>query len=69
MADFRTVNRAIKRAHPGLDIVLIRGAGYCYFDGRDGFDRIPSIYTHPTSTSTETLTRLALAEIAHALGA
>lgn len=63
MANFKEVNKAVKLAFPKLDIEVVRGNGYVYFDGNDGFDKIDSIYTHPTSTSTETLIRIVLADI------
>lgn len=65
MANFKEVNKAVKLAFPKLDIEVVRGNGYVYFDGNDGFDKIDSIYTHPTSTSTETLIRLVLEDIRH----
>ena len=66
MANFTKVNKAIKDSHPDLDIKAIRFKGYVYFDGEDGFDKIESIYSHPTSTSTETMIRLCLYEIVKA---
>jgi len=60
MANFAAVNRAIKAAYPALDIEVVRGQGYVYFGGDDGFDKINSIFVHPTSTSTEDLTRLVI---------
>jgi len=61
MANFRQVNVQIKRHHEGIE--LVRGDGYAYFDGVNGFDKIDSIWSHPTSTSTEDMTRMALAAI------
>jgi hypothetical protein len=63
MANFAAVNKAIKEAFPALDIQAVRCKGYVYFDGDDGFDKLRSIYSHPTSTSTETMIRLCLIEI------
>lgn len=63
MANFTKVNKAIKKAHPTLDIQAVRCKGYVYFDGDDGFDKIRSIYSHPTSTSTDTMVRFCLNEI------
>lgn len=48
---------------PTLDVVAIRGEGYVYFDGDDRFDKVESIYCHPTSTTTETLLKLAVQNI------
>lgn len=63
MANFKLVNKAIKEAYPNLDIQAVRCKGYVYFDGKDGFDEISSIYSHPTSTTTETMIQLCLSEI------
>ena len=67
MANMREVNRAIKAAFPALQIEAVRGDGYIYFIGDDGFDKIRSIYTHPVSTSTATLVRMCLERIAEEL--
>lgn len=67
MANFAAVNKAIKKAFPTLDIIAVRCNGYVYFDGDDGFDRIQSIYSHPTSTTTETMIRLCISEIKQAI--
>ena len=63
MANFAAVNKALKAAYPLLDIEAVRGAGYVYFDGDDGFDKINSIFVHPTSTSTEDMIRLVIESI------
>lgn len=60
MANFAAVNRALKAAYPALDIEVVRGQGYVYFGGNDGFDKIDSIFVHPTCTSTADLTRLVI---------
>jgi hypothetical protein len=60
MANFAAVNKALKAAYPALDIEVVRGQGYVYFGGNDGFDKIDSIFVHPTCTSTEDLTRLVI---------
>ena len=60
MANFAAVNRALKAAYPALDIEVVRGDGYVYFGGDDGFDKIDSIVVYLTSTSTADLTRLAI---------
>ena len=63
MAIFRTVNKAIK-TQTSLDIVAVRGAGYVYFDGADGFDKIPSLYVHPVHTPTDEMIQLCLEHLA-----
>lgn len=60
MANFAAVNRALKAAYPALDIKAVRGDGYVYFDGDDGFDKIDSIFVHPVNLSTEDLTRIVI---------
>ena len=67
MAIFREVNKAIKITFPTLDIEVVRGEGYIYFDGLDGFDKIDSVYAHPTSTSTDDVVRMCAAEIQDAI--
>ena len=51
MANFRTVNKAVRAVFPTLDIEVVRGKGYIYFSGIDGFDKVDSIYTHPVGTT------------------
>jgi hypothetical protein len=63
MANFAAVNKALKTAYPALDIEVVRGEGYVYFDGDDGFDKIDSIFVHPTSTSTADLTRFVIESV------
>jgi len=60
MANFAAVNKALNAAYPALDIEAVRGQGYVYFGGNDGFDKIDSIFVHPTCISTEDLTRLVI---------
>lgn len=67
MANFAAVNKAIKKAFPTLDIQAVRCEGYVYFDGDNGFDKIQSIYTHPVSTTTDTMIRLCVNEINRAI--
>jgi len=55
MANFRTVNAALARAFPDLDVSVVRGDGYVYFDGDDGYGKITSIYVHPPTVSTAML--------------
>ena len=68
MANFKMVNKAVKEKFPTLDIEVVRGDGYVYFIGDDGYDTLESIYTHPVSTSTEDVTRLCIDEIESSLG-
>ena len=63
MANMLAVNKAIRKAYPLLDIEAVRGDGYVYFDGKDGFDLLDSIYSNPPTTQTSTMIRLCLAEI------
>lgn len=67
MANFTAVNKAIKKAFPNLDIQAVRGNGYVYFDGDNGFDRVESIYSHPIGTSTETMIRFCIRNINEAI--
>ena len=60
MANMIAVNKALKSAYPSLDVEVVRGDGYVYFDGNDGFDKIDSIFVHPTSISTADLTRIVI---------
>jgi hypothetical protein len=62
MANFNQVNKEIKKLHTGIE--LVRGDGYAYFSGDNGFDQIDSIWAHQTITSTEDMTRMALEAIA-----
>lgn len=62
MANFKQVNKMVNRKFPHLDIEVVRGEGYVYFSGEDGYE-LRSIYTHPVSTSTEDVIRLAIEEI------
>nr|DAH57269.1 MAG TPA: hypothetical protein [Caudoviricetes sp.] len=67
MANFKEVNKAIKEAYPTLDIKAVRCNGYVYFDGESGFDRLESIYTHPTRTSTENMIKFCFRRIDEAI--
>lgn len=60
MANMREVNKAIKAAFPNLKIELVRGDGYAYFDGDDGFGKFESIVSHPPVTATDAMIRMAL---------
>jgi hypothetical protein len=63
MANFKEVNQAIKNKFPALDIEVVRGVGYFYFDGEDGYDKLDSVMSHPVSTSTDDVIMLATREI------
>jgi hypothetical protein len=64
MANFREVNKAIRKAFPGLDVQAVRGHGYIYFSGADGFDKVDSVYVDPVQTSTANVIRFVLENIA-----
>lgn len=68
MANMKEVNKAIKVSYPSLDIEAVRGNGYVYFDGNDGYDKIESIMVNAPTTSTATLIRLCLEEINYVQG-
>lgn len=42
MSNMAKVNKAIKKTFPDLDIEAVRGCGYVYFSGVDGFYRVAS---------------------------
>ena len=63
MANMMVVNKAIKKQFPDLDIEAVRGDGYVYFGGDDGFDAVESIYAHPTVTPTDDMIRMCIEEI------
>ena len=73
MANFRQVNSAIqkhlasKTLPVGTDFRAVRGVGYVYFIEAIGCPEVPSLMAHPTSTTTETMTRLCLEGINYAL--
>lgn len=67
MANFKQVNKALKTTINGLDIEVVRGEGYVYFCGDVGID-IPSVYSHPTSTTTDDMIRLCRWQIEKHLG-
>lgn len=70
MANFRKINDAVRTEFPALDIEAVRGDGYIYFDGDDGFDKVPSIWANPPSLNTVTATRMVFEAIsAHQSGA
>ena len=67
MANFKTINKGIKEAFPNKDIEAVRGQGYIYFDGVDGFDKVDSIYVNPCSISTEDALKFCLENIEYSL--
>lgn len=67
MANMREVNKAIKVNWPNLDIQVVRGDGYVYYDGVDGFDKIESLMVNPVSCKTNILTHLVFQDIEHHL--
>lgn len=67
MANMAHVNQYIKANFPELDIKAVRGEGYVYFDGDDGFDKVESIYVNAPTTSTSDLVDLCLENIQEAV--
>jgi hypothetical protein len=65
MANFLAVNKALKKAFPNLDIKAVRGNGYVYFAGNDGFDKVNSIYVNPTSINTAEMIQIAIEAISY----
>lgn len=63
MANMRHVNQYIKTNFPTLKIEAVRGDGYVYFDGKDGFDKVESLMVCSTSVDTSTLVDLVLEQI------
>lgn len=61
MANMKTVNQYIKTNFPQWDIKAYRGDCYVYFEF--GAHQIDSLYVHPVSTDTTTLTDLVLEQI------
>ena len=63
MANMREVNKAIKKHFADKDIEAVRGDGYIFFDGDDGFDKIQSIFSNPSTTSIPDMIRMVLDQI------
>jgi hypothetical protein len=63
MANMRHVNQYIKTNFPTLKIEAVRGDGYVYFDGEDGFDKVESIMVHTPSVSTDDLVCMVMEQI------
>ncbi len=55
MANMKIINDIFAARYPTLDIEIVRGKGYIYFDGPDGFDKIESINVNLTTITTEKL--------------
>jgi hypothetical protein len=68
MANFNKVNAAVKKQYPSMDIQVVRGVGYVYFNGEDGFDIVDSIYSHPVSTTTDDMVKMVIENIKYAHG-
>jgi hypothetical protein len=62
MANFKKVNAEIK-AITRLNIEAVRGDGYVYFDGDDGFGKVASVYANPVTTPTDELVGFCLEAI------
>ena len=59
----KAVNKGIKEAFLGdIGIEAVRGNGYVYFID-SGLDKIESVMSNPTSTSTEDMIRLCVDNI------
>ena len=52
MITLKQLNTFIKGQYPGLDIELVKGDGYFYFTGDDGFDLVDSIYVNALNQPT-----------------
>ena len=64
MANMKSVNNGIKKSFLGdIGIEAVRGNGYIYFDGANGFDKVESIMSNPASISTEDAIRLCINNI------
>jgi hypothetical protein len=63
MANMLAVNSAIKKQFPDMDIEAVRGNGYVYFDGDDGFDVVKSVCAHPSVTPTADMIRICIETI------
>lgn len=59
MANFRAVNKAVRAQLGPSAPEVIRGVGYFYYAD----DAAESVMAHPTSTSTEDVIRMALADL------
>jgi hypothetical protein len=55
----------LKATFAKLDIKAVRGAGYVYFVGNDGFDKVNSIYVHPTSINTAEMIQIVIEAVSY----
>ena len=60
MANMKDVNKALSKEFPTLDVVAVRGTGYIYFTGKDGWEMVKSVWVNPTTTSTPDTVRLCI---------
>jgi len=63
MANFKQVNKAIKKAFPDLAVEVVRGDGYVWFDmSATSIETEPveSIMVHGVSCNTKELTQLVI---------
>lgn len=67
MANFKKVNQAVKAEFPNLDVKVVRGSGYVYFEGNDGFDKVDAIYANPVCISDDDLIRFCIENIKDSL--
>jgi len=65
MANFRIVNAYIRKTFPKLEIEAVRSedCDYVYFAGHDGFDKVATLWVHPTSTPTDVMVEMVCQEI------
>lgn len=61
------INRSLKATFPTKDIEAVAGNGYIYFDGDDGFDKIPSLYIDPKSVSAALRMAMVISHVAEYL--
>ena len=64
MANMRIVNQYIKTNFPTLKTEAVRGDGYVYFDGEDGFDKVESLMVCSKSVTTDDLVDMVIEQIA-----
>ena len=62
MANFKEVNRRIKKEFPCMDIEVVRGDGYFYYIGSHG-ESLDSVMAHPVSTSTDEIIKMAINDV------
>lgn len=67
MANMKDVNKALLKEFSTLNVVAVRGSGYIYFTGRDGWEIVESVWVNPTTTSTPDTVRLCIEAVAESL--